>query len=291
MSLIQRSLHVYMFLCVFVCVCVCSHSMIWEAHDIMDLWCVCLHHVSRDGILVWETIWFSEKHRRFWNLRQDLRLNLVLMASEHALSSSFTFYTIRKEMATHSSILAWRIPWTEELGRLQSTGSQRVGYEWVTSLSLSCLTWRRKWQHTPVLLPGESHGQRSLAGHGPWGRRESDTTEVTKHACTHASLGQGDLLLIWPWPLCTEDWLKEGWLGYPGSLPSLNHSPLETWLKQSVLFWGHFSAFPWLCPPLSLVPKSEHLEAQVTCLCIHPVSTGSPSLLFLKWSRASIILK
>ena len=34
---------------------------------------------------------------------------------------------LEKEMATHSSILAWRIPWTEELGRLQSTGSQRVG--------------------------------------------------------------------------------------------------------------------------------------------------------------------
>ena len=36
---------------------------------------------------------------------------------------------LEKEMATHSSILAWRIPWTEELGRLQSTGSQRVGYD------------------------------------------------------------------------------------------------------------------------------------------------------------------
>ena len=44
--------------------------------------------------------------------------------------------------------------------------------------------WRRKWQLTPVFLPRESHGQRSLAGHGPWGHRESDTTEVTKHACT-----------------------------------------------------------------------------------------------------------
>ena len=44
---------------------------------------------------------------------------------------------LQKEMATHSSILAWRIPWTEELGRLQSTGSQRVGHDWVTSLSLS----------------------------------------------------------------------------------------------------------------------------------------------------------
>ena len=42
-----------------------------------------------------------------------------------------------KEMATHSSILAWRIPWTEEPGRLQSTGSQRVGHDRATSLSLS----------------------------------------------------------------------------------------------------------------------------------------------------------
>ena len=41
---------------------------------------------------------------------------------------------LEKEMATHSSILAWRIPWTEEPGELQSTGSQRVGHDWVTSL-------------------------------------------------------------------------------------------------------------------------------------------------------------
>ena len=39
--------------------------------------------------------------------------------------------------ATHSSILPWKIPWTEETGGLQSTGSQRVGHDWVTSLSLS----------------------------------------------------------------------------------------------------------------------------------------------------------
>ena len=37
--------------------------------------------------------------------------------------------TLEKEMATHSSILAWRIPWTEEPGVLQSTGSQRVGHD------------------------------------------------------------------------------------------------------------------------------------------------------------------
>ena len=44
---------------------------------------------------------------------------------------------LEKEMATHSSILAWRIPWTEEPGGLQSMGSQRVGHNWATSLSLS----------------------------------------------------------------------------------------------------------------------------------------------------------
>ena len=57
---------------------------------------------------------------------------------------------LEKEMVTHSSILAWEIPWTEKPGRLQST---------------------------PVFLPGKSHGQRSLVGYSPWGRKESDTTE------------------------------------------------------------------------------------------------------------------
>ena len=39
------------------------------------------------------------------------------------------------------------------------------------------LTWRRKWQPTPVFLPGKSHGWRNLVGYSPWGRKESDTTE------------------------------------------------------------------------------------------------------------------
>ena len=39
------------------------------------------------------------------------------------------------------------------------------------------IPWRRKWQSTPVLLPGKSHGQRSLVGYSPWGCKESDTTE------------------------------------------------------------------------------------------------------------------
>ena len=46
-------------------------------------------------------------------------------------------HNMEKAMAPHSSTLAWKIPWTEELGRLQSMGSLRVGHDWVTSLSLS----------------------------------------------------------------------------------------------------------------------------------------------------------
>ena len=60
-------------------------------------------------------------------------------------------------MAPHSSTLAWKIPWMEEPGRLQSMGSQRVRYDSATSLSLfTFMHWRRKWQPTPVFLPGES---------------------------------------------------------------------------------------------------------------------------------------
>ena len=70
-----------------------------------------------------------------------------------------------KAVASHSSTLAWKIPWTEEPGRLQSMGSQRVGHDWATSLSLFTFThWRRKWQPTPVFLPGESQGRGSLVG-------------------------------------------------------------------------------------------------------------------------------
>ena len=64
-------------------------------------------------------------------------------------------------MEPHSSTPAWKIPWMEEPCRLQSMGSLRVGHNWVTSLSLfTFLHWRRKWQPTPVFLPGESQGWR-----------------------------------------------------------------------------------------------------------------------------------
>ena len=149
-------------------------------------------------------------------------------------------------MATHSSVLAWRIPGTGEPGGLPSIGSHRVGHDWSdlaaaaaaaehthlllnnhftfskmtlhkhmnptvsqcpekenrgtifwTFLLTKCVNyqafyktipyitteaslvaqmvkriWRRKWQPTPGLLPGKSHGQRSLVGYSPWGCKE-----------------------------------------------------------------------------------------------------------------------
>ena len=85
-----------------------------------------------------------------------------------------------KAMAPHSSTLAWKIPWTEEPGRLQSMGSLRVRHDSATSLSLfTFMHCRRKWQPTPVFLPGESQGQGSLVGFCLWGRTESNTTEAT----------------------------------------------------------------------------------------------------------------
>ena len=78
--------------------------------------------------------------------------------------SKFTLYYSRgnseKAMAPHSSTLAWKIPWTEEPVRLQSMGSLGVGHDWATSLSLfTFMHWRRKWQPTPVFLPGDSQGR------------------------------------------------------------------------------------------------------------------------------------
>ena len=102
---------------------------------------------------------------------------------------------------THSSTLAWKLPWMEEPGRLQSMGLLRVGHNRATSLSLfTFMHWRRKWQPTPVFLPGESQGRRSLVGCRLWGRTESDTL---KRLSSSSSSRVG-------WSLDWEDPLEEG---------------------------------------------------------------------------------
>ena len=77
-----------------------------------------------------------------------------------------------------------------------NAGDKRYRFDpWVRKISC-----RRAWQPTPVFLPGESHGQRSLEGYGPESHKESDTTEATQHACIHG-YKQG-LGVIWVWERC-----------------------------------------------------------------------------------------
>ena len=95
----------------------------------------------------------------------------------------------------YSGLISFRIDWFHFLAvqgalksLLQHLNSEvsilwyllRVGHDWATSLSLfTFMYWRRKWQPTPVFLPGESQGQGSLVGCCLWGCTELDTTEAT----------------------------------------------------------------------------------------------------------------
>ena len=57
---------------------------------------------------------------------------------------------------------------------------------------VACCVWRRQWHPTPVLLPGKSHGQRSLVGSSPWGREELDTTEWLHFHFSLSCIGEGN---------------------------------------------------------------------------------------------------
>ena len=140
----------------------------------------------QDGFLLGLTGWISLLSkgllRVFSNTAvQKHKFSMLSFLYSPTLTSVHDYWeNSEKAMAPHSSTLAWKIPCTEEPGRLQSKGSLRVGHDRATSLSLfTFMHWRRKWQHTPVFLPGESRGQGSLVGCHLWGCRESDTTEVT----------------------------------------------------------------------------------------------------------------
>ena len=137
----------------------------------MMLWNCYTQYASKSGKL-------SSGHRTwkgqfsFQSQRKAMTKNVQTTTQLHS--------SHRPAMAPHSSTFAWKIPWTEEPGRLQSMGSRRVGHGWATSLSLfTFMHWRRKWQPTPVFLPGESQQRGSLVGCRLWGRTESDTTEAT----------------------------------------------------------------------------------------------------------------
>ena len=143
------------------------------------------HHYLKSKTGIWTpSVWLQHPYSKFLhkikNLeRKGIPIANLLIYSCGNLCTSFR-EGLEKAMATHSSTLAWQIPWTEEPGRLQSMGSLGVGHDWATLLSLfTFMHWKRKWQPTPVFLPGESQGRGSLVACRLWGRTESDTTEAT----------------------------------------------------------------------------------------------------------------
>ena len=122
---------------------------------------------------------------------------------------------LEKGKATHSSILAWRIPWTcivhgvtncqtrlndfhflftlgGDSGKEPNCQCKRCRRCWLDSW-VGKFLWRRKWQPTPVFLLGESHEQRTLAGYSLWGHKRVRhdwahacmPTHTNTHMCTH----------------------------------------------------------------------------------------------------------
>ena len=79
-----------------------------------------------------------------------------------SMSSSNCWFLTCKQISQETGKLVWY------------TDSLRIVHNLMWSTQSN---WRRKWQSTPVLLPGKSHGQRSLVGYSPWVRKESDMTE------------------------------------------------------------------------------------------------------------------
>ena len=118
-------------------------------------------------------------------------------------------------MATHSSTLAWKIPWPEEPGRLQSMGSLRVGQDWATSLSLFTFThWRRKRNKGP-----------SSQGYGL--------------SCGH----------VWMWQLdCEESWAPKNWCFWTVVLEGIGEDSWESLGLQgdpTSSFWRSALGFLW----------------------------------------------
>ena len=115
---------------------------------------------------------------------------------------------------------------------------QETGFDpWVGKIS-----WQRKWQPTPVFLPGNYHGERSLVGYSPWGCKELDTTEATESFPGGASGKE---------PTCQCMRLKKCWFDPPDQ-----EDPLEGGVAthSSVLAWR----IPWTEEPVRLQSIGSH---------------------------------
>ena len=130
------------------------------------------------GWVVAASHWMVRERKWLWAELRNFLASLVAQMVKHLPTMLETWVRmlgwedfLEKEMATHSGILAWRIPWTEEPAGLQSMGSQRVGHDWPTSL-------RRNWT-TDVL--GGRHLRRP--------RRNEDSEIFLQHRMVRECTG------------------------------------------------------------------------------------------------------
>ena len=160
--------------------CVVPRPAIWgwgpggsDAHS-------CLRTTGVENKYLWANTWLRAGHGHWaWAAEQKQPYSWSQIKLRFR-RQGFLRGSAGEGNSTHCRTLAWEVAWMEEPGGLQSMGSLRVRHHWATSLSLfTFMRWRRKWQPTPVFLPGESQGRRSLVGCRLWGHTKSDTTEAT----------------------------------------------------------------------------------------------------------------
>ena len=139
-----------------VCVCVCVYVYMHMCINHLD---TCCYHGD---------LW-GEEIRELWKELWERILLFTLL-----FRTSQIWYPVH----IHVTFFRWL---NDEESACQCRRHRIRGFDpWFGKMP-----WRRKWQPTPVFLPGESHGQRSLAGYSSWGRKEPDTTE---HAWMHAHI-------------------------------------------------------------------------------------------------------
>ena len=127
-----------------------SFTMDWL--DLLEVWgtlkSLPQHHSSKASIIQCSAFLIVQKSHPYMTIGKTIALTRWTFVDK-IMSLVFNMISrlvMEKAMATYSSTLAWRIPWTEEPGRLQSMGLLTVRHDWVTSLSLfTFMHWRRKW--------------------------------------------------------------------------------------------------------------------------------------------------